>query len=59
MNSSGSSTAFNAMMLSQLSGMKISHFYRQYYVYQYATCYAAAQMLSQRILDGDDGILDT
>ena len=42
-----------------MSGMKISHFYRQYYVYQYATCYAAAQMLSQRILDGDEGILDT
>ncbi len=42
-----------------MSGMKISHFYRQYYVYQYATCYAAAQMLSQRILDGEKGILDT
>ena len=42
-----------------LTGMKISHFYRQYYVYQYATCYATAQMLSQRILDGDKGILDT
>ena len=42
-----------------MSGMKISHFYRQYYVYQYATCYAAAQMLSQRILDGEEGILDT
>ncbi len=42
-----------------LTGMKISHFYRQYYVYQYATCYAAAQMLSQRILDGEKNILDT
>ncbi|KAA3631381.1 MAG: oligoendopeptidase F [Calditrichaeota bacterium] len=42
-----------------LTGMKISHFYRQYYVYQYATCYAAAQMLSQRIIDGEEGILDT
>jgi oligoendopeptidase F len=41
-----------------LTGMKISHFYRQYYVYQYATCYAAAQMLSQRILEGEEGILD-
>lgn len=42
-----------------MSGMKISHFYRQYYVYQYATCYAAAQNLSRRILDNEDGILDT
>lgn len=40
------------------SGMKISHFYRQYYVYQYATCYAAAQNISSRILAGDDGVLE-
>jgi oligoendopeptidase F len=36
-----------------LGGMRISHFYRQYYVYQYATSYAASQVLSKRILDGD------
>ncbi len=36
-----------------MSGMKISHFYREYYVYQYATCYAAAQALSQKVLEGD------
>ncbi len=42
-----------------LTGMRISHFYRQYYVYQYTTCYAAAQMLSQRILAGEKGILET
>lgn len=36
-----------------MGGMKIYHFYRTYYVYQYATCYAAAQMISQKILDGD------
>jgi oligoendopeptidase F len=42
-----------------LGGMRISHFYRQYYVYQYATCYAAAQMLSQRIIAGESGILET
>jgi oligoendopeptidase F len=36
-----------------MAGMKISHFYRQYYVYKYATSYAAAQALSQRILEGD------
>ncbi|MFH1688404.1 MAG: oligoendopeptidase F [bacterium] len=41
-----------------MSGMKISHFYREYYVYQYATCYAAAQALSQKILEGDPGALD-
>jgi oligoendopeptidase F len=34
-------------------GMRISHFYRQYYVYQYASSYAASQMLSQKILSGD------
>lgn len=39
-------------------GLRISHFYRQYYVFQYATCYAAAQELSQRILRGDKGALD-
>jgi oligoendopeptidase F len=38
--------------------MRISHFYREYYVYQYATCYAAAQTLSQKILDKDKGALD-
>jgi oligoendopeptidase F len=42
-----------------LGGLRISHFYRQYYVYQYATCYAAAQMLSQRLLEGEKGFLDT
>ena len=36
-----------------LGGMRISHFYRQYYVYQYATSYAASQMLSRKILSGD------
>lgn len=36
-----------------LGGLRISHFYRQYYVYQYATSYAASQMLSRRILSGD------
>jgi oligoendopeptidase F len=41
-----------------MGGMRISHFYRQFYVYQYATCYAAAQMISQKILEGDPGSLD-
>jgi len=33
--------------------LRIGHFYRQYYVYQYATSFAASQVLAQRILDGD------
>ncbi len=41
-----------------LSGMKISHFYRAFYVYKYATSYAAAQMISQKIIDGDKAALD-
>jgi len=36
-----------------LGGLRISHFYRNYYVYQYATGYAASQMLSKKIMDGD------
>jgi len=43
--------------INDLGGMRISHFYREYYVYQYATCYAAAQMLSQKILDKGKGAL--
>ncbi len=45
--------------LRDLRGLEIPHFYREYYVYQYATCYAAAQMISQRILDNEKGALDT
>ncbi|QMU07394.1 oligoendopeptidase F [Levilactobacillus suantsaii] len=33
---------------------RIPHFYYNYYVYQYATGFAAATTLSQRILSGDD-----
>ena len=36
-----------------LGGIRIDHFYRQYYVFQYATSYAASQMLSKKIMDGD------
>ncbi len=35
--------------------LRIGHFYRQYYVYQYATSFAASQMLSKMILDGKKG----
>ena len=41
-----------------MGGMKISHFYRQYYVYQYATSYSAAQALSQKIMEGEEGALE-
>ncbi len=34
---------------------RIPHFYYNYYVYQYATAYAAAAVLSRRILAGEDG----
>ena len=44
--------------INDMGCMRISHFYREYYVYQYATCYAAAQTLSQKILDNEKGALD-
>ncbi len=44
--------------INDLGCMRIGHFYRQYYVYQYATCYAAAQMMSQKVLE-DPAYLDT
>ncbi len=34
-----------------MGGLKIPHFYRQYYVYQYATGIAAGEALSQKILE--------
>ncbi len=33
--------------------LRIPHFYNSYYVFQYATSYAAAQEISQKILKGD------
>ncbi|HOP07921.1 MAG TPA: oligoendopeptidase F [candidate division Zixibacteria bacterium] len=41
-----------------MGGLKISHFYREFYVYQYATAYAAAQMISQKIMEGDKQALE-
>lgn len=38
-----------------LGCLRISHFYRMYYVYQYATGFAASQMLSKMILEGKPG----
>jgi oligoendopeptidase F len=50
--------ALNVDDLSGLLGMAIPHFYGQYYVYQYATCFAAAELMSQKIIDGEPGYLD-
>lgn len=44
--------------MNDMGGMKIGHFYRQFYVYKYATSYAAAQALSQKILEGDTEALE-
>lgn len=41
-----------------LGCLRIGHFYRMYYVYQYATSFAASQMLAARILDGDKKATD-
>ena len=41
-----------------LGGMRIPHFYREYYVFQYATSYSAALAISQRIREKDKGALD-
>jgi oligoendopeptidase F len=37
---------------------RIPHFYRNFYVYKYATSYAAATALAERILSGEPGALD-
>jgi oligoendopeptidase F len=37
---------------------RIGHFYRNFYVYKYATSYAAATALSRKILDGEPGAVD-
>jgi oligoendopeptidase F len=41
-----------------MGAMKLYHYYRTYYVYKYASSYAAAQMISQKILEGDQKALD-
>lgn len=41
--------------LNDLGCLRIGHFYRAYYNYKYATSYAAAQMLSQELLEGKKG----
>lgn len=41
-----------------LEWARIPHFYYNYYVYQYATGYAAATSLAHKILDGSDGAVE-
>ena len=43
--------------LNRYGWSRIPHFYYNFYVYQYATGYAAAAALSQKILDGEKGAL--
>jgi oligoendopeptidase F len=43
--------------LNRYGWSRIPHFYYNFYVYQYATGYAAAAALSQKILDGSEGAL--
>lgn len=42
----------------KLEGLRIPHFYRAFYVYQYATGLSAAIALSQRVLNGGQQELD-
>jgi oligoendopeptidase F len=43
--------------LDDLGCLRISHFYRAFYVYQYATSFAASTDLSQKVLAGDKDAL--
>jgi oligoendopeptidase F len=44
--------------ISDLGALRLYHFYRNFYVYQYATSYAAATYLSTEILKGNKDALD-
>ncbi|MBK7141876.1 MAG: oligoendopeptidase F [bacterium] len=41
-----------------LKWSRIPHFYNMFYVYQYATSYAASQAILKKFLDGEPGIID-
>ncbi|MFA6617720.1 MAG: oligoendopeptidase F [Candidatus Neomarinimicrobiota bacterium] len=41
-----------------LTWSRISHFYRQFYVYKYATSISASTALSQKVLDGEEGAME-
>ncbi len=43
---------------SQYKWSRIPHFYSPYYVYQYATSYAASQAILGKFLDGEAGIIE-
>jgi len=44
--------------LNDMGCLRIDHFYRPYYTYKYATSYAAAQMLSQELLEHRPGAVE-
>lgn len=49
------------LTLDEFTGVKwsrIPHFYMTYYVYQYATSYAASEAILDRILSGEKGMID-
>ncbi len=43
--------------LDDLGCLRIYHFYRKFYVYQYATSFAAAVAISRKIMEGDEEAL--
>ncbi|MFQ6002953.1 MAG: M3 family metallopeptidase, partial [Candidatus Zixiibacteriota bacterium] len=45
--------------LDDLGCLRIYHFYRKFYVYQYATSFAAAVSISKKILEGDKEALNS
>jgi oligoendopeptidase F len=44
--------------LTPLKWSRIPHFYNAYYVYQYATSFAASQAILTRFLAGEEGLID-
>ncbi len=44
--------------LEPLKWSRIPHFYNTYYVYQYATSYAASQAILEKFMAGEEGIVD-
>ena len=49
------------MVVDEFTPMKwsrIPHFYNMFYVYQYATSYAASQAILKKFLDGEEGIIE-
>ena len=50
--------AFSFDEYSAIKWCRIPHFYRMYYVYQYATSYAASQAILDKFLAGESGIIE-